>query len=150
MMNAVERVTIYDPEQKMILTRLCGTLVISDIDLWQQSLQTALEKIPDGGTFRILVDLHGFTAASFEAHKHFRTIIPLTLAMYGWKVGYIALFEEAATVIGYGTVRDIRCTAAAHVHHDATKIGLYQASFGSEEEAFFTDAKAALNWLQER
>lgn len=139
--------TIYDRKRSIILTRLCGAASTGDIDAWGHSLREALSDIPDGASFRILVDLYGFTAGNFETHKYFRTIIPVTLAQYGWKVGYVDLFEQQASMLQYSTTRGISCTAAAHVHHDATKIDLYQSHFSTSREGFFTNTQTALRWL---
>ncbi|RYY99968.1 MAG: hypothetical protein EOO11_03250 [Chitinophagaceae bacterium] len=43
--------------------------------------------------------------------------------------------------------RGVRCIGAAHVHHDDTKIGLYERRFRTATERFFTDARQAEEWI---
>jgi hypothetical protein len=88
-----------------------------------------------------------FKAINFEAHKCFRNVIPLTLAKYGWKVGYVDLFAEESSQMEYSNTRGIRCIKAAHVHQDETKIGLYERSYSREDERYFTDLEEASAWL---
>ncbi|GAB3175237.1 hypothetical protein [Telluribacter humicola] len=138
--------TDWYPEQKLIVTQLSGDVDQADIEQWEQSLHQALAQVEDGGTFKILVNLWGFKAVDFPTHKKYREIIPLTLANYGWKVGYVDLFEEAAAMT-FTTERGIRCTGAAHAHQDATKIEKYESLFGRDNERFFTDPKLAEEWI---
>lgn len=88
----------------------------------------------------------GFTAENFEAHKYFRNIVPLTLANYNWKTGYVNMFEEGKN-LSLKSTRGIKCTAAVHVHHDSSKIGLYQEKYSSKNEHFYTDVATARNWI---
>ena len=138
--------TEWFPEYSLIVTRLNGNINELDVDAWEQSLKKALSQIPDNSTFKILIDLHGFEAANIAVHKKFRIIIPLTLAEFGWKVGYVDLFEEGRT-LKIATCRGIKCLYAAHVHHDATKIEKYEQSFGRANEHFFTDSQKAEAWI---
>lgn len=134
------------PDKKLLVSRLSGEVKLHDIELWEQSLHLALGQIEDGGIFKILVNLWGFKAASLEAHKRYREIIPLTLANYGWKVGYVDLFEESASM-EITNIRGIQCVGAAHVHQDETKIDKYEALFGRVNEHFFTDPQHAEEWI---
>ncbi len=120
----------------------------ADVMQWEQSLHDALGRIEEGGTFRIFVNLHGFTALNLDAHKYFRNIVPLTLADYGWKVGYLAMFEEEASKLVLTRKRGIRCLAAAHCHQDETKIEKYQSLYSSPNECFFTDPARAEAWIR--
>ncbi|KAA9340173.1 hypothetical protein [Adhaeribacter soli] len=140
--------TTWIPEKQLVVTHLSGEAEQADIATWEASLQEALAQIPDDSTFRILVNIYGFQAADLEAHKTFRTIGPLTLAAYGWKVGYVNLFEEEAKSLNYSSTRGIKCVAAAHCHQDATKIERYQTNFGRPNEQFFTDPEQARRWLE--
>jgi hypothetical protein len=140
--------TTWIPEKQLVVTHLSGEAEQTGIETWEASLQEALAQIPDDSTFRILVNIHGFQAADLEAHKTFRTIVPLTLAAYGWKVGYVNLFEEEAKNLVYTSTRGIKCVAAAHCHQDATKIERYQTRFGRPNEQFFTDPEQARRWLE--
>lgn len=135
------------PEEKLIITHLSGDIDIHDVDQWQKSLYTALEQIDNNGVFKIFVNLYGFKATDIEAHKRYRGIIPLTLADYGWKVGYVDLFDEAKDM-AFKNIRGIRCVGAAHAHQDETKIEKYETLFGRENEHFFTDPDRAEEWIK--
>jgi hypothetical protein len=135
------------PEEKLVITRISGEADIAEIEAWDHSLQEALSRIEDNGTFKILVNLHGFQAANLAAHKRFRTVIPATLANYGWKAGYVNLFEEAAD-LQLTRTRGIACLAAAHVHQDQSKIEKYDSLFGKETERFFTDPALGEGWIR--
>ena len=136
------------PDLKLIVTELSGDLDLSEIQTWEDSLKQVLNEISDSDVFKILVNLYGFTALDLEAHKYFRAIIPLTLAQYGWKVGYVDLFEEASSM-SFTTTRGIRCIGAAHVHHDEGKIEKYETKYSRSDEHYFTDPHAALKWVSE-
>lgn len=140
--------TDWEPENRLIITHISGDLEKEDVIRWENSLHEALDRIEDGGTFRIFVNLHGFTALNLEAHKHFRIIVPLTLADYGWKVGYVAMFEEEADKLVISSKRNIRCVAAVHCHQDATKIEKYESLYSSPNERFFTDPDKAEAWIR--
>jgi hypothetical protein len=84
------------PEQRLVITHITGDVDIAGVEEWDNGLQQTLSKIEDNGRFKILVNLHGFTALDLAAHKRFRTVVPQTLARYGWKTGYVHLFEEEA------------------------------------------------------
>jgi len=135
------------PDNHLIVSELYGDLNASDIEEWEGSLSEALSEIKDNGHFRILVNMFGFKATDLDAHKRFRGIIPLTLADYGWKVGYVALFEESKTMT-FRNIRGKTCIAAAHVHQDATKMEQYELRFGKANERFFTDPDAARSWIE--
>jgi hypothetical protein len=140
--------TEWFPEEKIIDTRLCGLSSLQDIEQWEASLHFALKQVEDGGSFKIMVDLFGFCATDFEAHKRFRTVIPVTLSQYGWKVGYVDLFNDEQEKLRYVNTRKIKCVAAAHAHQDETKIGLYERSYSCHNEHFFTDPVMARRWLK--
>jgi hypothetical protein len=138
--------SIWVANDQLLVTRLSGNATIPDIEQWESSFYAALESIDQGQKFKILVDLYGFTAIDVEAHKRYREIVPRTLAQYGWRVGYLEMFEEA-NELRLRLKRGIRCTAAAHVHQDATKIEKYQSLFGTAREQFFTDPMLAREWI---
>lgn len=139
--------TTWYPDEKLIITHISGDVTREEVEQWDQSLQQALGELPDNSTFKLFVNLNGFKAINFDAHKRFRTVIPGTLANYGWRVGYIDLFEEAAN-LPITQTRGITCTAAVHVHQDETKIALYDERFGRECERFFTDPQMAEEWIR--
>lgn len=138
--------THWYPENKLIITHISGEANSDDIKRWEQSLLRTLDQVEDNDTFKIFVNLHGFKAINIEAHKQFRTIIPLTLATYGWKCGYVDMFEEAS-LLQLTNIRGIQCTAAAHAHHDETKMALYESNYSRSNEHFFTDPIAAQQWI---
>ncbi|PSR55001.1 hypothetical protein AHMF7605_16560 [Adhaeribacter arboris] len=145
-LNQITRTDWY-PSQKLIITQLSGNVDSAAINGWEQSLHKSLNLVEDQGTFKILVNLFGFKAMDFAAHKKFRTVIPETLASYGWRTGYLNLFEEAAD-LKLTNKRGIQCVAAAHVHQDATKIQKYEILFGKEDEHFFTNPEVTENWIK--
>lgn len=140
--------TSWDADQKLIITHISGDIEKSDVEKWERSFQAALENIPDNELFKILVNMHGFKAVDLDAHKRFRGTVPVTLAAYGWKVGYIDLFDEEAKTMRYIHTRGIQCVGAAHVHQDETKMSLYQARFSRDNEHFFTDSDKAKEWIE--
>ena len=148
MQTIIRTGTTWYPGENIIVTRLTGDVTTEEIEHWERSLSSALSQVEDNGVFKILVDLYGFKAINFEAHKRFRSIVPLTLAQYGWKVGYTDLFQEEARQIHYSYTRGIRCIRAAHIHQDETKIGLYERSYSRADERYFTNREEAENWLK--
>jgi hypothetical protein len=92
--------------------------------------------------------MYGFKAVNIDTHKRFRGIVPLTLADYGWKVGYVDLFEEEARTMTYKNTRGIKCVGAVHSHQDETKMDLYETKYGSENEHFFPDPIRAIEWIE--
>ncbi|RYY58267.1 MAG: hypothetical protein EOO05_16955 [Chitinophagaceae bacterium] len=138
--------TEWNPAILLLHTKITGKADFALVRQWETSLRQAVDSIPDNAHFRVLADLHGFEAASFDVHKYFRTIIPETMAGCGWRVGYLGLFSEADN-LPLKNIRNLQCIAAAHVHHDESKINTYQERFGHSREQFFTDPKKALQWL---
>lgn len=136
----------WNPDQKLVVTHLRGEVNNEDVDLWEKSLQDALEQIENNDVFKILVNLFGFNAIDIDVHKRFREIIPSTLATYGFRTGYIGLFENVSLILT--DKRGIRCLAAAHVHQDATKMEEYQRRFGKQDEGFFADPVKADDWIR--
>ncbi|MFT3827608.1 MAG: hypothetical protein QM731_27040 [Chitinophagaceae bacterium] len=132
-------------EDNLVVTELSGELDSNDIEEWQLSLKNVINSLEAHSKFKILVNLHGFKAQNFDAHKKFRVIIPLTLADYGWYVGYLRMFPEAAIMIH--APYNIHCIAAAHVHHDESKISNYAKNYTMINEGFFTDPLKAREWI---
>jgi hypothetical protein len=91
------------------------------------------------------VNLFGFKAENFEVHKAYRNIIPLLLADFGYRIGYLDMFPEASVELRH--YRGIRCVAMANVHQDATKMKDYQERFSNSHEQYFTDQETAVNWI---
>lgn len=138
--------TKWIPEQKLIITELRGEINSEDVDKWILSLDRELSKIEDNGSFKIFVNLMDFQAVNLDVHKKYREIIPRTLSHYGWKVGYVDMFERA-NELSYSNIRGIKCVAAVHVHQDATKINKYEENYSRDNEHYFTDIKKAEEWI---
>lgn len=137
--------TSYLKDEKLVITELSGDLNENDIGEWRQSLVEVLRHLGPDTKFKILVNLHGFKAKNFEAHKKFRVVVPQLLAEYGWYVGYLRMFPEATLTIQSN--RNIYCLAAAHVHQDETKIRNYAENYSMRNEGFFTDPDEARKWI---
>lgn len=140
--------TNWYPEKRLIVTHISGDLKKSDIERWEKSFNDTLNKIENNGTFKIFVNMYGFKAVDIDAHKRFRGVVPLTLADYGWKVGYVDLFEEEAKTMTFKNTRGIKCVGAAHSHQDETKMELYETRFSSDKEHFFPDPTQARQWIE--
>lgn len=138
--------TQYYPDKQLVVTTLSGELDAADVQEWHQSLKSVTGNLGPDTQFKILVDLNGFKASSFEVHKQFRVMVPQLLADYGWYVGYLRMFPEAEICIR--SKDNIRCRAAAHVHHDETKITNYATNYSMINEGFFTDPKLAREWIE--
>ena len=136
-------------EKNLVVTKISGELNKADIAQWEHSLYHCLTKLKNGTELKMLIDMYGFKAIDLEAHKFFRTVIPLMLAQYGWKVGYLDMFEEEAASIQYFRYRGVQCIAAAHTHQDASKMELYENRFGRENEHFFSDPYHAARWIND-
>lgn len=130
----------------ILTTRLTGTVTTADVARWKESLARDAEQIPDGGTFRLLLDLRGYEPADPDAHKAMRVVIPLFLADYGFRTALLDLFP--GTELPLHNLRGITCTAFANVHHDATKMATYEERLARANEHYFTDADAARAWLE--
>lgn len=135
-------------DEQLIITQISGDIDKQDVIHWEQTLHAALDRVGDSGLFKIFINLHGFNAVNLDVHKHFRNIVPLTLACYGWKVGYVAMFPDEAEKIVITRNRNIQCVAAAHCHQDATKMEKYELLFSSNNEHFFTDVAVANAWIR--
>lgn len=140
--------SVWYPEKRLVVTQISGEVEIHDIEKWENAFRSTLEQIEESTTFKMFVNMYGFNAMNIEAHKRFRGVIPLTLADYGWKVGYVDLFEEEAKTITYKNTRGIQCLAAAHSHQDEIKMNKYETLFGCGKEHFFSDPTRALQWIE--
>lgn len=140
--------TNWYPEKRLVATHISGNPGTSDIVQWDKAFKDIFDEIQDSTNFKIFINMYGFNAVNIDAHKIFRGVIPLTLSDYGWKVGYVDLFEEEAGKMTYKTTRGIKCVGAAHSHQDETKMDLYEKSFGSDRERFFRDPEQARQWIE--
>jgi hypothetical protein len=143
---AVKRIeSRWEPDGGILTTRLQGRVTVEEVKGWAALLAEAIGRIPDDTPFKLLVDLCEYEPAELEAHKAMRMVIPLTLAQHGLRTALLDLFEPVALPLQ--TVRGVRCTAVAHVHHDESKMGEYERRLGRAKERFFTDAAEAEEWL---
>jgi hypothetical protein len=137
--------TSWHPNEELIVTRLNGKLGIDDIIHWEKDLLQTMEHIPNDISFKILVDLSEFEAENMDVHKYFRNIIPLLLANYSYRIGYLKIFPEAN--IQLNKIRGITCIAMANVHHNQEKMTDYQLKFSNTYEQYFTNADKAMKWI---
>jgi hypothetical protein len=124
--------TSWNPDGRLLVTRLSGNVNIDEIHQWRDSIDAALTLVAPGTAFKTFVNIHGFKATDFDAHKAFRTIIPTMLARYDFRVGYLNLFDNAV----------------AHSHHDTDKMHLYQTQCSRPNDQYFTDPAAAEYWIR--
>lgn len=143
-MNVAE--THWEVDHALLVTRLQGTVQMSEVQQWAAALQRALAHLADNTSFKLLVDLHGYEPQQMSAHKAMRTVIPMTLARYGFRTALLDLFEGADLPLEL--TRGIRCTAVAHVHHETEKMTAYDHRLGRSNEHFFTAYQQAEAWLR--
>lgn len=135
----------YHAKVQVLEIRLSDIVSFEDIETWKLVIRKAVAEIPDNSEIRVLVNLFGFKAENVEVHKAYRNIIPLLLADFGYRIGYLDLFPEASLELS--NHRGIRCVAMANVHQDATKMSTYQERFSTAREQYFTDQEAAVDWI---
>lgn len=132
----------------ILLSRLSGSVGAEEVRRWQAMLAAELARIPDGGRFKLLSNLHSYEPASLDAHKEFRNVIPETLMQYGFRPAFLDLFGVKDVEIR--ATHGVICTALAHVHHDAEKMNGYRQDLGRQNEQFFTEVARAEAWLREQ
>lgn len=132
----------------VLRTDLTGAVTVDDVSVWREQLRGELEKIPDGTTFRMLLNLHGFEPESIDAHKAMRTVVPEILISHGMRPAYIDLFDEKPEV-DIKNSRGILCTAFANVHHDEQKMASYEERIGKPNQKFFNNLASAETWLRD-
>ena len=136
----------WDNGARIVRTSLTGTVTVADVAAWRQGLHAVVASIPDGSTFRLLVNLVHFSPFDIAAHKAMRSVIPMLLAQHGMRPALLDLFDNECDLI-VTSLRGVRCTACANVHHDAIKMHQYQDQIGMPDQAFLTDIAAAESWL---
>jgi hypothetical protein len=135
----------YQTEQ-LVVTKLSGKVNSNHVQQWKESLDAVFKNIPEHTSFKMLVDLHGFEAESTEVHKEYRSIIPLLLADYGYRIGYLDMFPEATVELR--NIRGIQCVAMANVHHNADKMQDYETRFSKPHEHYITEPDKAMSWIK--
>ncbi|HYX37028.1 MAG TPA: hypothetical protein VE954_28335 [Oligoflexus sp.] len=136
----------WDDTLSILQTELKGSVTREDVLLWKKNLHAALERIPDGRAFRLLLDLKGFEPVDIEAHKAMRLVIPHILLSHGMRPAYADLFDDPGK-LSVTLQRSQRCFAFANVHHDENKMGQYEMKIGRSDQRFFTDPDKARQWL---
>lgn len=137
--------TSWHPIERLIVTRLNGKVSINDIQAWERDLMKTMDSIPNNSSFKMMVDLSDFEAVNTEAHKYFRNIIPLLLADYHYRIGYLDMFPEAS--IQLSKKRGIECIAMVNVHHNEEKMTDYQLRFSNVREQYYTNRDKAMKWI---
>ena len=130
----------------LLIAELHGTVAAADVERWRRDLEAQVAAVPDGGGFKLLVDLTGYEPVDLDAHKAMRTIVPELLARHGMRPAVVDLFAEASDP-EVTTVRGVRCVKFANVHHDAAKMADYERRIGREDQRFFSSRKEAERWL---
>lgn len=144
----IEYYTNWEKESSLIVTRLAGPVTEVDVEEWEKGLREVFQTLPKGTQFKIFVNLHGLSPSSVNAHKSYRDVIPLLLSQYGWRIGYLDLFEEA-NELKITTTNECKCYAAVHCHQDGYKIQEYERRFGKENEHFYEDPNLCESWIRE-
>ncbi len=137
----------WDPATGILRTDLTGPVTTDDVAAWREGLHREVASIPDGTSFRLLLNLVGFEPATIDAHKAMRTVVPEILARHGLRPAFIDLFDERPAMV-ITTSRGVRCIAFANVHHDEAKMTDYEQRIGKPNQKFFTDVSAAEAWLR--
>lgn len=135
----------WDRQTQILTVCLNGPVGVTEVRMWKDGVQAELAKIPDGTTFKIIINFHGYEMAEIDAHKEMRSFMPLTLADYGFRTALLDLFDPIDLLLQ--KIRGIQCVAVAHIHHDAGKMNEYDRQLGRGNEGFFTDAAAAEAWI---
>ncbi len=136
----------FDDVTAILELRLSGELDKQDIENWKVEIERAVDQIPSGSRFKALINIYGFKAKDMEVHRAFRNIVPLLLANFHYRIGYLDMFPEAQVELK--SLRGIRCVAMANVHQDESKMNDYQQKFGRTFERYFTDQQTAWRWLR--
>jgi hypothetical protein len=139
--------SLWDPARNILRTRFTGPAGIAQVVSWRAGLYAAAAAIPRHGAFKLLVDIRGYQVAQTDpaVHKVQREVIPLFLATYHFRTGFIEFFGVKGEVVP--VKEDARCMAVAHVHHESGKMELYRQTLGRENEGFFSQIQEAETWI---
>lgn len=138
--------SVWDPSDRILRTRLTGTVTVYEVELWRRELSRAVAEIPAHSDFKLLFDLHGYEPADLAAHKAMRGVIPELLASHGLRPAVLDLFDDQPEV-SVTTADGVRCIAFANVHHDPAKMADYERRIAKPNQRFFTERDAAEAWL---
>lgn len=139
--------TSWDPGRHILRTRFSGPAGIAQVVSWRAGLYAAAASIPRGAAFKLIVDARGYSVADIDpsVHKVQREVIPLFLATYHFRTGFIDFFGVKGEVVA--AKEDARCMAVAHVHHECPKMELYRQTLGRADENFFCLIQEAESWI---
>ena len=138
--------TTFDPDGRVLTTRLIGVVESDDVMSWNDDLARALDALPRGSTFAMILDLHSYSSGSIAAHKAMRTVIPDALARHGMRPAYVDLFDPRPEMV-VASRPSARCVAFANVHRDADRMADYEERAGKPDQRFFSDIAAARRWI---
>ncbi len=136
----------WDAERGWLVTELRETVGRAAVEAWRAGLMETVDGIPDGTSFKLLLDLSGYEPASLDAHKAMRDVVPSLLVAHGLRPAFLDLFPEAEEPV-IRTERDVVCVAFANVHHDPEKMAGYEERIATVNQRFFTSRSAAEEWL---
>jgi hypothetical protein len=137
----------WDARQAILRTRFPGPAGIAEVVAWRAGLYAAAASIPRLSSFKLLVDLRGYEVSVMEpsVHKVQREIVPIFLATYHFRTGFIDFFGVKGDTVRYR--EEAHCRGVAHVHHDAPKMELYRQTLGRDDESFFSSLPEAEAWI---
>ena len=136
----------WDAERGWLVTELRDTVDVAAVETWRAGLMEAVAAIPDGTSFKMLLDLRGYEPVSLDAHKAMRDVVPSLLVEHGLRPAFLDLFPEAEEP-AIRAERDVVCVAFANVHHDPEKMARYEERIATADQRFFTSRSAAEEWL---
>jgi hypothetical protein len=136
----------YDKDTHVLYAEMKGTVSVEDVAEWRKGLDREMNRIPDKARFKLLVDMDGYEPDSVQVHTAMRDIVPQLLASCGLRPAHIDLLAGSEEMEINRSSR-IQCVAFANVHHDETKMASYEERIGKPNQRFFSDRKAAEDWL---
>jgi hypothetical protein len=140
---------IWDEVQTLLITRIRSPMGVADVAAYRSALDHELSGVAHSTTFIWLSSAVGYDAmADRAAHMELRSVVPLTLAAYGFRTSLLDMHEGAEIPITQ--TRGIVCRALAHVHHDTAKMEALNEKLGRPGERYFSDEDSAQAWLKSR
>jgi len=142
-----EILTLWKPEDKILFSRLSGTISMEDNIKWEKDLYSESEKISEGGVFKLLLDVCGYEFDSITTHKLHRRIIPFFLARNNY---FQAILEqEDLAELKKTTVAGKRkCVAVAIIHHDPEKMKNLDEAHGTASERYLSSYSEGHDWIK--
>src|SRR5688500_17443448 len=116
--------TLWNPEARLLITRLQGDVTLYDVQRWVALLASARSHIAHHSCFQLDEEFSVSHPFNRHTHKLIRTVMPLVLAHYVYHTALFYLFDSVDVPFSINDGR--RCIAVAHVHHDAVKMNEYE------------------------